>query len=151
MKNRSGFTLVEIGIVIAIFVILLTIGIPSTRVFIPNIELSSVAREISSELRYAAQQAVTEQINYIVKFNLATNTYSLYKIIDPEDPLTEIFVRENELSSTVEFQSITDLSDNQVRFNSAGAPSDSGLVVIKNTQENTKTLNIRPSGYVKIE
>ena len=151
MINKSGFTLIEMGVVIGILVILISVGIPTTRVFIPNLELSSVAREISSELRYAAQQAVTEQINHIVKFDLVAKNYSLYQITDPEDPMTEIFIRTTDLPNSINYQSIENLTDNQVRFNSAGAPSESGQITIENTQANDKTINIRPSGYVKIE
>lgn len=151
MKKISGFSLVEMGVVIGIIVILLVIGVPSTNFFIQNIQLTGTAREITSELRYANQQAVTEQINYVVKFSIEYNRYSLYRLPDPDHPENEEFIEQKDLPSSVTFQSVTGLTDNQVRFNSAGAPSDSGQITIVNTQEKTRVINIRPSGYIKIE
>ena len=151
MENSEGFSLAEILVVLAVVVILLLIGIPTTRMMIPSIELTSTSRQISSELRYAAQLAVTEQVNYLVKFDLVANQYSLYRLPDPEHPETEEFVELKELPDSISFQSISGLTDNEVRFNSAGAPSDSGQVVIINTSNNSKIIDIRPSGYVRTE
>ncbi|MFH1597640.1 MAG: GspH/FimT family protein [Patescibacteria group bacterium] len=151
MHHLKGFNLPEIAVVIAIICILALIGIPSTRLLLPGYQLTSASRDIASELRYAAQQAVTEQLNYVVKFNTTTNQYSLYRIPDPEQPDVEEFIEQKDLPDSVTYQSITNLTDNEVRYNSAGAPSESGQISLINTRDTTKLIDIRPSGYVKIE
>jgi len=151
MSKRPGFNLVEISVVIAILGILMMIGIPSARFFIPNIELTTTAREVTSQLRFAAQQSVTEQVKYLIKFNTVLGQYSLYRLPDPLDPEVEEFIETKELPSSISFNSISGLTENEVSFNSAGAPSESGQIELKNTNNSSKTINIRPSGYVKIE
>ncbi|MBU1148865.1 GspH/FimT family pseudopilin [Patescibacteria group bacterium] len=151
MKKSNGFSLVEILIVLSIAIVLVLIGIPTTRQLIPSFELTSSTREIASQLRYAAQQAVTEQVNYLVKFDTVNDQYSLYRIPDPGQPEVEEYIETKDLANSVDFQSITGLTDNEVRFNSAGAPSDSGQIVLENSQAKTKTVDIRPSGYVKTD
>ena len=58
-QAKNGFTFVELVTVIAIISILMTIGIPSYRVYQKRIELDQQAEQIISILRQAQNQSMT--------------------------------------------------------------------------------------------
>lgn len=144
-KIITGFSLLELIVVIAIFAVLSAIALPTYQQLRPNIVLNSTARQIASDLRYAQQLAVTEQIVYSVVFNRVGNSYQIIK----SSPQTTI--RNVQLKPQVSMQSITGLTDNTVDFNAAGAASESGDIVVVNTNNRSITVEIKPSGYVKIQ
>jgi len=58
MKTHSGFTLVELMIVLALVAILATIGVPSFTSFIVNNRLTAQANELVSALNLARSEAI---------------------------------------------------------------------------------------------
>lgn len=147
--RKNGFSLIEIVVVSSIILIISLVAIPSWRQISGNLELNSEARAIASELRKAQQFSVTEQINYLVFFDIAQNKYQLKKILDPEQPAVETLIETNSLKSPVQLQQVTGLTNNKVRFNSVGAASDTGEVIIDNRLK-TKAIKIKPSGYIEL-
>lgn len=59
-KRKSGFTLIEIAVVIGILGILLGIGIPVFRNSMANRQLDASAEELAASLRYTQQIARAE-------------------------------------------------------------------------------------------
>ncbi len=144
MHKSQGFTLVEILIAIAIIAILASISVAGYQQMVPRISLNSVTRDLTSDLRYAQQKAVTEQIIYDVKFNLATNSYQIIKEI-PTTTIKTVY-----LNNRTTVNSITGLTNNTVRFNAAGAAVETGKIILINSNNSTSSVEIKPSGYVKI-
>lgn len=58
MKTHSGFTLVELMIVLALVAILATIGVPSFTSFVINNRLTAQANELVSALNLARSEAI---------------------------------------------------------------------------------------------
>ena len=68
---RNGFTLIELLVVIGILSLLFLIGIPAFRAYQPALQLSGSVRELVTDLRYAGQLSVDEQVNHGVRFSVS--------------------------------------------------------------------------------
>ena len=76
-EEPKGFTLIELTIVVALMMILYAIATPSFRNLAPSSRLKSSAREIQSLLTYARDVAMTENVVYLVTFDLDEQQYWL--------------------------------------------------------------------------
>lgn len=75
-KNESGFTLLELIVVFAIFSILAGIAVPTFTRWLPNYRLRSAATDLFSNLQLAKIQAIRANKRRTVTFNPAgTGTY----------------------------------------------------------------------------
>ncbi len=146
ITKTKGIMLINILIGISILAVLATLSIPYFRKFESNLQLSSAARDLVTDLRYAQQLTVSEQIPYIIHLDDTNNSYQILKIDSATTTIKSI-----NLPEEASFQSINDLSGNNVYFNSFGGVKESGSIVLVNTNSLTKTINIKPSGYVQLE
>jgi len=144
-KLNAAFTSTELLIFISLVGILVLIGIPAFRTYRPSLELSGTVRELVSDLRYAEQLAVTEQVNYGVRFSSSTDKYQIIKF-----GATEEIIEEKTFPSTVSFDKITGLTGDEAIFNPYGAVQESGIIILINTKNSTTSIDIRPSGFVKV-
>ncbi|MFA6421985.1 MAG: GspH/FimT family pseudopilin [Candidatus Buchananbacteria bacterium] len=145
MKKISGFTLVELIIAIAVIGIISSISLPIYKNLLPTINLSSSSRDLASDLRFAQQMAVTEQIIYSVSFDKINNKYSVIKTSDGTVKTTKTLNRE------ISFQAISGFDDDKVEFVATGASVQNGTITLINRQNKTSIIEIKPSGYVKIQ
>ncbi len=144
-KFLTGFTLIEVLIVIAVMAILASVFISSTNFFQPQAKLASVARDLITDIRYAQQLAVNEQVEYGISFLVSENKYQLWRFsATPE----QIF--EKVLPGEVQISQVLDLTDDKVEFNAYGAVAEDGSVYLINSKSEIKIIEIRPSGFTRI-
>ena len=67
-SSRSGFTLTEAIIVIAVIGILSAIGIPAIMSWLPNLHLQSTARNLLADMQHAKSQAIKTNTNVTLTF-----------------------------------------------------------------------------------
>ena len=146
LRNHKGYSLMEILVVASIIVLLAGISIPYLRKYQPNLKLNATARGLTSDMRLAQQLTVTEQVVHIVSFDLGNDTYDILKL-----GATTTTIKSVEFDSVVSWQQITGLTDNQVVFNFYGGVSEAGQLILVNTNNQTATINIKPSGYIQLE
>lgn len=144
MILRHGFTLIELLIVISIMAIVAAISIPFDRSIIQNINLSAATRDLASDLRYAQQLAVTTQINYDVIIDTASNSYQI------RETQTATIIKNISIKNSIYIASVTDLPANTATFNATGAALATGSIILSNPGGRLSTIEIKPSGYVKI-
>ena len=147
----KGFTLIELLAVIAIIAILASIVLVSFRRFAPTYKLGQEAGRIVQDLRLAQQKTVTEQITHLVLFDQDGNRYFLIRLMpDPELPgeyISEILKTEI-LDADIQIQELQDLEEPEIRFTTVGGAADAGKIVLANRYDETKTIDVRPAGFI---
>jgi len=80
----SGFTLIEIVIVIFIMLLMTTATVPSLKMFADGTKLRTAARSISGLMNYARTSSITERTEYVVLFDPTNRQYwlSLKALLD---------------------------------------------------------------------
>lgn len=142
-----GFTLIESLVIAAIIAILAGISVSAFRGYQPDLQLSGDTRDLISNLRYTQQLAVTEQIEYCLRFPIDFPTDKKYQIIQCGETQP---VKEASFSETiVELTINPPLTDNEVRYNPYGAVKESTEITLRNTKDKTKTIKVKASGFVK--
>lgn len=146
-KHRflTGFTLIELLIVIGVMGIIVAIGIPALRSYQPSAQLSGVVQDLVTDLRYAQQLAIAEQVDHGIRFFIDDNKYQIIQYGEGETVL-----KEEVFPAGITFQQITGFTNNEAKFNPYGAARESGTIILLNTQGKTKTVDVRPSGFVKV-
>lgn len=147
-KYGSGFTLIEVMIVIAIISILASIAVPNFRNYMIQGRLNGAARQIMSDLMYARMQAVSQNNEFRVIFN--GNGYQ-YKILDDnnndgdEDSGEQTVVK----NIQTDYPGVTFNSNNNPIFSPRGTASSLPTITLTNSG-GTKTITVAITGRVKI-
>ena len=145
-KNQNGELLINLLVSLAIIGILTVFSIPFFKNYQPNLKLSLTAKELTSDLRYIQQQTITEQKIHMIQISTSTKSYNLLKFDTATSTLKSVI-----LPAEISFFSLTGFTNDIVKFNSYGAAYESGDIILVNTSSSTKTINIKPSGYVKLQ
>lgn len=126
MEKKSGFTLIELTIVIVILAIISTIVIvkwPSS-----NINLNADAQQLASEIRYTQSLAFSHGVRY--RLNLTSTSYSITDISGNAvvDPVTGSNSTSLSSGNTATW---TNLPNDLIAFDSNGNPyTDSGATTL---------------------
>lgn len=75
--DPSGFTLVELLVVLAIMALLLTIAIPSIQTILPSVELKSDARDVAASLREARSKAILSDQDAVFSIDVQRRIYAI--------------------------------------------------------------------------
>jgi Tfp pilus assembly protein FimT len=144
-RNKRGSILASSLVTLGILLVLLAASIPFFRQYQPNMRLTSAARALTTDLRYAQQLTIAEQVPHLVQLNILLNNYQILKT-----GAATTMIKTVDLPSDIHYQSVIGFTDDQVRFNSYGAVAESGDIVLYNTNGQTLTISIKPSGYVQL-
>lgn len=142
MKYK-GFTLIELLIVIAFVLIFAFIGITSFSNYQESVEDSGELRELISDIQYAKQMSVSEQINYGIIFNFTANSYKLIKHDSEQET-----IKEKEFPENINLKDVDQYSE--VKFTRFGAVFRSGEIIIE-TDDFHQNINIKPSGFIDVK
>lgn len=142
----KGFTLIEIMVAIGIMLIVSGISWAGFIRYQPSLALSAASRNLTTDLRLAQQLSITEQINHGIFFNTLTNEYQLEKF-----STETVVLSVKKLPTNVVFCEITGLPDNYAIFNPYGSVLYSGSVCLANNRGQSKIIDIKPSGFIKIQ
>jgi len=144
MDKPQAFTLIEILVVISVIGLVLVMSIPLVNNAQKSSKLRNEARQLATDLRYAQQLAVTEQIIYNVVFSTSTDSY---QIINSE---TSEVIKTSDIDQEVSIDDVTGFINETAEFNASGAVITIGEIILINTKNETSTVEIKPSGYVQI-
>jgi len=146
LKEKKGYMLINLIFVLAVFSILITISAPALKRYQPNLKLKAESKNLISDLRYAQEMTVTTQQVHYVEINATAGQYFIFNANDPSSPIKTV-----QLDGNINFQEVNGFDDNKIIFNSYGAVSQAGTIVLANTQEQTATISVKPSGYVQLQ
>ena len=137
--------LTQLLVSIGIIALLSTLSIPFLRQYQTSFKLNSTAKELASDLRQAQQLTVSEQNVHYLQMDIINASYNIIK----QDGV--VIIKTVALDPTINFQTITGFDNNRVVFNSYGAVSQSGNIVLINPNNDTTTVEVKPSGYVRVQ
>jgi len=125
MKHKSGFSLVELLIAIAIMSVLLSLGIPAFNTYINNAKLRASAQSLLSGIQMARSEAVRRNIN--VDFLLTNDDVSAagFATAVPNAAGKNWLIRTTDLSAYVEGKSGAEGSSRSTAAESPIAINDS--------------------------
>ncbi len=146
ISNQNGSLLISLIVSLGIVTILMVVAIPNLRQYQSNSSLTSAARTLAIDLRYAQQLSITNQNIHGIIINDVSDFYQLV-----EFDLATTTIKTISLPPDVSFTSVMGFSNNFIKFNSYGSVSQSGTVELTITGGDSKTINIRPSGYVQLQ
>jgi prepilin-type N-terminal cleavage/methylation domain-containing protein len=131
-KNASGFTMLELMIIVVILGILAAIAVPTFGDYIPKMEARSQARATLNYLRLARSRAISESTQYGVYVDTNNRTYILFK--DTVNPAMttyhdgdSVVVGPETIDPDVTITQST-FSNNAVVFMPTGGASQSGTI-----------------------
>jgi len=148
-KRQSGFTLIEMMIVIGVLTIMASIAIPSFMSLLPGMRLNGAARQVMGDLMAARMKAVKQNNRFRVFFNNpGTNEYT---ILDDDN--------NNNSADTGEATTAKNIQDNyhDVTFSSSTNPifyprgTAYGTTVTVTNSSGSKDVKVAITGRVKIE
>ena len=137
MRKDSGFTLIQLIVIIAIVAVLAGIAVPNFLSYVPKHRLNGAARQIMGDLMAARMKAVKENTTVTV----AWVSNHEYKISTTGEEKT-IDIQSN-------YRDITIGIFNNINFKSRGTASLSGIT-LTNSTGSTKKVTVLLSGRVKI-
>lgn len=77
-RKNSGFTLVELLIVIGMVLIIAGIAVPGFIVYLPKHRATGAARRLFTDLQWMKMRAIAENNDYVMTFDTSGNSYSIY-------------------------------------------------------------------------
>jgi general secretion pathway protein H len=165
--KSSGFTLLELLVVIFIIGLISALVMPRMAASLPGVQLQTTTRAVAASLRYARSKAVFESTPYIAIFD---NTQKLLAVEPSKKPLdaTE-FDGFREILNTSKLQRVYEFPD-EIEFavfndKDAGEGADvfpifffprgdstGGKIVLKNLRRKQYTITVDPiTGGVEID
>lgn len=153
IKNKQGFTLVEMLLVLVIIGLLATIVFPNAAGIVMNHNLDSTAKKIVSDLRQAQQLAISKETNVKVSFlrDVSGTEEDKYKIEVKNGAVYEIF-KTVDISSDIELV-IAEFGtggDYNFIFTPLGKPDKSGHISLKNNEDDFLFVVTYLTGRIRI-
>jgi type IV fimbrial biogenesis protein FimT len=156
MRKKSGFTIIELMVIIAIISILATVAIPNFFAWRPKRQLSAAAKDVFSVMQYARSRALKDNVSVGLEFDPANEEYTVFLdngaganagngTQDGDEPT----VKSGRMPPGINLVS-TDFGD-KVRFDSRGLLNNAGGVVeLKNSLGVTKKIEVIRTGNSRI-
>jgi len=158
LKNKKGFTLIELVTIIGIISILAIIAIPIMSKTIPNYQLKGAAREIYSNLQKAKLEAVRQNSDVIMAFTTGTYTadggVGSYEVSFVDNNGTKVIISSGSMPKTVSLFDDSNectFTGNTAKFNGQGLPIGfGGSVQVRNSTRWYK-ITVSSAGNIKLE
>lgn len=155
MRKHSGFTTVELLVVMALIAIIAAIATPNFIGWLPKYRLRSATQDLYTNLQLAKLGAIKHNNDWAIFFDTAANSYSIISDYDGDGQAVEKTVNLSSYKSGIGFghgnatQDIpgdsfpaddVSYSDNTAVFNPRGLADHLGYVYLDNDDETTRAV-----------
>jgi prepilin-type N-terminal cleavage/methylation domain-containing protein len=154
MRKHSGFSLLEVMVVMAIIFIIASISMPPFLRWRTDAQLRGAASNLRGDLELAKLRAVRDNSFVAVLFN--ANDYIIFvdngaSAGDWVEDADEIQIRSNQLPEGVYIVMPTALADDRTRFDGRGTAENSGTIIIQNIRGKQKQISINRLGLINLQ
>jgi len=148
--NGSGFTLVEMMVVVAVMAVMAAIAIPSFMSLLPGMRLNGAARQVMGDLMDARMEAVKQNNRFRVFFNSPETNQ--YEILDDDDNGNDKDDGETIITKNIQdnYSDVTFSSTNNPIFYPRGTAASLPTITLQNTDGGCKEVTVSITGRVKI-
>lgn len=133
----SGFTLLELVVVVMFLGILAGVAAPKYRTAMSHAYVHARAVELAADLKRARSEAMSESINHTITFSSINSTYTSNELENLDRPGQSLIVNLASDAYDVAISSVDFGGDPSITFDWYGAPSSPGSVI----------LNLRTQAY----
>jgi len=148
MRKDSGFTMIELMVVIGIMAILSAIAIPSYIKWLPKHRVGTAARAVMSGMEFARSNAIKTNSDVSVVFDWGNDSLT---VVNSGGNI----LRTRRMPGDVDLQDLPPPDDlgTPVTFNGHGFSDESGGVVVENTKDDTlsRIINLTLGGNASIQ
>jgi prepilin-type N-terminal cleavage/methylation domain-containing protein len=140
LRDRQGYTLIEMTIVLFIILAFLAMSIPFFANFSGSTGLKTAEREISTILRTGRSYAISQNKNYNVVFDTlpTPNTYSIRDAATPTQPIDKLY----QLPAGVTFTAATTVTFTSNGGLASGTYVSSPVVVTITSTKGSRTISV---------
>jgi len=148
MNEESGFTLIELMVVIGIVAVLTAIAVPSFIGRLPARRLESAANDVNSAIRVARLSAVKKNTSAILQFDVDDESYLI--------TVAGSTVKSGKMPAGVDLQDVflsnqsTPAPGGLIMFDSRGFATPPVDIVLQNTAGTTRTIQVNLTGGSRI-
>lgn len=155
LKNKSGFTLMEMMITAVVLGLIAAMAVPGFLAVMQKLKLNATTRDIISDLRWARSKAIASRTQVGLNFDFNNKTYAVF--LDTDEPAS--FQYDAALDSLVKTGDLSTLgsgsstfASNTCIFKPDGSCNTSGQITCTSTDgANSRVVDVLAStGRIKI-
>lgn len=137
-NSKYGYTLVELLVVIALFAIVLSIGIPSVKIIFNTREKKELM-EFKRDIIFARNSAVVENCLHVLSIDVPQNSYKILK----DDGKSLIVIKSIKFSNGIIIKGNN--FNSSMSFYPTGTPNIGGTILLTNRKRQKIEITITPA------
>ncbi len=132
--RTSGFTLVELTMVVAITAVIASIAVPRFFNSATRYKLDAAARRLTGDIEYAQQEAIASSSSRTLTFNYLARTYTISRLDENGDNvvISTVSLNEGPYQTSALAASIAGNASNPIKFDGFGKPNGAGTIQLRN-------------------
>jgi len=151
MKKESGYSLIELLIVLAIIAVLTGLAQASFTAQLPHLRLNHAARALVSDLRWARQLAIAQGQPVQMVLDLERDRYRIERQSQPGIPIGGVRDLQDRRQGFGEIDLVDSTRGQTLTFNPQGTTNSWTTITLKNRTGEQRQITVVATGRVKIK